>query len=278
MNGVNSQKQLFQSRLQQALHEYIPAWEKGDQDLGVATKTLQRWIDGSNTPNDGSIRAFLDAVGRVREDFPKAPIMEAFQMARSGKYHSSMEQEDLIGSDAYDRRFSEWCALAKPDSQIWIVQNWLLYPMKFTEEFVSAVKRGAQARMLLLKPDSPLVNMRYETTKVSLFSFYAYLEDMPRTIQDWHLHEEPAFELRFYEAPPAFASYVVDENILFAPFWARHTTSEAPHLALTSASAFGRTVMEDIDYVWKVSPEITMERALTVFHEALEARVHPRER
>jgi hypothetical protein len=153
-----------------------------------------------------------------------------------------------------------------------IFQNWMLYPMKFTDEFVRAVEIGATARMLLLHPKSDLVTMRYLTTDRSPFSFLAYLEDMPKIIRTLGLDTRRNFSLRFYEAVPPFAAYVVDDKMLIAPFWARHTTSEGPHLVMSRHSAFGRTAMEDVEFLWRISPELTMEAALATFADALKHR------
>jgi hypothetical protein len=272
MFGNHSQKHLFQNRLAQVLHQYFAAWEKGDLDLGVATKTLRRWIDGSNSPNDGSMKAFLDAASALRPDFPRDEIWDAFQQSRNGRQHGSLEQDGLFGSDAYDRRFSEWCGQAKPTSKLKICQNWILYPMKFSDEFVWAVNEGAEAQMLLLQPGSSLVEMRYHMTRHSPYSYLAYLEDMPRSIIKLGLDKCENFQLRFYDALPPFAVYSVDDNILFAPFWARHATSEGPHMVMSRTSAFGRMVMDDVDFLWNESPPITISDALKVYAKALDER------
>jgi hypothetical protein len=264
---MSSQKQVFQEILRRTLRDYIPNWEKGDVSLGVAPKTLQRWIDGKHNPNDGSIQDFLDAVVQIRADFPKDSIEAAYKHVRNGKNHDALETDDLIGADAYNRKFNEWCELANEGSNIWIVQNWISYPNKFTDRFMAALERGANAKLMLLHPSSEFVRERYRFNNASPYGFMAYLSDVQSSIRAQKLEQQPRFELRFFEAPPAYACYVVDENILFAPFWVSHPTSEAPHLQLTSDTAFGRTLMEDVRYLWNRCEAISVERALEVFQE-----------
>jgi hypothetical protein len=270
MVGKNQQKKAFCDVLKQVMYSRFPQWEKGEPDLGVSPKTLHRWIHGSHHPNASSMKAFLIAASRLQADFPGDEIDHAYCEMSSSRRSEAMENFDLIGSDAYHSQFNDWCADADEGSLIWIVQNWILYPMKFPDQFVAALERGAVARLLLLQPQSPLVKSRYETTGNSPFSFLAYLSEMPKRIHEAGLHKMPNFEMRFFNAMPPFASYIVDDHILFAPFWASHLTSEAPHLVLSRYSRFGTTVIEDVEYLWNCSDAIGIGEALEVFYKACE--------
>lgn len=139
--------------------------------------------------------------------------------------------------------------------EIVILQTWISQPeMLFPTSLVAAINKEVKTRILLLSPNSSLVQQRYkDTSRYELDSVIASerLKGLCRKIKEEKLDKKKNLGLRLYDALPPFTLYVIDDWMLIGFLWHGKINLEGTHIQVDKrGSRYAEDIMATFENLW----------------------------
>ncbi|GAA2060842.1 hypothetical protein GCM10009801_02730 [Streptomyces albiaxialis] len=158
-----------------------------------------------------------------------------------------------------DDRFAEFLDAAR--EEVTILQTWIPNLDLFQEKLAQAlVQREVRLRVLLLKPSSPVADLRYRAlardpalsedvranVEHCLATFAALVRRLPESCC-------PRVEVRVYNSLPSLAVYKADERYLVSSFLHGRLAIHSSQTEIEGRdTAMGRQVQEELNTLWDI--------------------------